>query len=137
MNITINYLAVLGATVASMVVGFLWYGPLFGKQWMKLMGFTKEHMDTVKAKGMSKMYVLTLIGSFVMAFVLAHFAKVWSATGVSGAWELAFWSWLGFIAPVMLGQVLWEGKSWKLYCLNVVYQLVNVFVIALVLVYWM
>lgn len=32
-------LAVVLAAVVSMIVGWLWYGPLFGKQWMALMGW--------------------------------------------------------------------------------------------------
>jgi hypothetical protein len=38
--ITINYLAVIAAAIAAVGVGVLWYGPLFGKEWMKLMGYT-------------------------------------------------------------------------------------------------
>ena len=33
--VEINYLAVLVAAIASMALGFLWYGPLFGNQWKK------------------------------------------------------------------------------------------------------
>jgi len=36
------YIPILIATIASFIFGFLWYGPLFGKQWMNLMGFTKK-----------------------------------------------------------------------------------------------
>jgi hypothetical protein len=35
----INWLGVLVATVIYMVLGALWYGPLFGKVWMKAMGW--------------------------------------------------------------------------------------------------
>ena len=48
MEIPINYLAVLAAAVSNMVLGFLWYGPLFGKTWSKLMGWgemTPEKMN--------------------------------------------------------------------------------------------
>jgi hypothetical protein len=49
MEVQVNYVAVLFAVVASMVVGFAWYSPvLFGKQWMKLMGLTKENMESAK-----------------------------------------------------------------------------------------
>ena len=36
-----------------MVIGFLWYGPVFGKMWIHLMDFTSEHMEAAKTKGMS------------------------------------------------------------------------------------
>jgi len=31
-------------------------------------------------------------------------------SGVSGGLMSVFWNWLGFIATVTLGAVLWEGK---------------------------
>lgn len=38
--VPINYLAVIVAAAASMIIGMIWYGPLFGKTWRSLMGFT-------------------------------------------------------------------------------------------------
>ncbi len=37
-----NWLAIAAAVVASLVVGFLWYGPLFGATWMAGNGITME-----------------------------------------------------------------------------------------------
>jgi len=46
MNFTaVNVLAILVVGVAYMVVGFLWYGPLFAKPWMKLVGMTQEDLQ--------------------------------------------------------------------------------------------
>src|SRR3989344_5945336 len=96
--VPINYLAVVAAAVASMAIGFVWYGPLFGKQWMALMGFTKESMNAAKAKGMSKSYALMTIGSLVMAYVLANglvFGNSYlNMYGVSAGLQGAFWYWL-------------------------------------------
>ena len=36
---SINYLAVLACAIVAMPVGFLWFGPLFGKTWARHMGF--------------------------------------------------------------------------------------------------
>ena len=36
----INFLAVLVGGVINMAVGFVWYGPLFGKLWLRLIGKT-------------------------------------------------------------------------------------------------
>jgi hypothetical protein len=30
---SINYLAILASAIVAMPVGFLWFGPLFGKAW--------------------------------------------------------------------------------------------------------
>ena len=132
----INYLAVLAAAVAYIVLGFLWYGPLFGKQWIKLMNFDKKKMSEMKNKGMGKTYVIMVVGTLVTSYVLAHFVDYLDAANVAGALTAAFWIWLGFVAPVQLGMVLWEGKPWKLYFLNAAYYLVNLAVMATILAVW-
>ena len=38
----INMTAILVATVANFILGFLWYTPLFGKAWAKEMGFNRD-----------------------------------------------------------------------------------------------
>ena len=138
--ITLNYLAVIGAAVASMIVGFVWYGPLFGKLWMKLSGITTADMESGKKKGMAKTYLLAFVGSLVMSYVLANFLVFASAyfneVSVKGGLITGFWSWLGFVAPVTLGSVLWEGKSWKLWFLNNAYYLVTLSVMGLILAAW-
>ena len=133
----INYLAVLVAAVASVVLGFLWYGPLFGKTWAQLMGFDKKKMAEAKKKGMPKQtWVLMILGTLVTSYVLAHFVDYLDAVNVAGALQAGFWLWLGFIVPVQLGMVLWEGKPWKLYILNVAYYLVNLSIMATILALW-
>ena len=138
--IPINYLAVLAAAVSSMVIGFLWYGPLFGKQWMAWSGMSAADKDKASSSGMGKSYALMLVGSLVMAFVLAHalvFASAYlDAAGVSAGLAAGFWNWLGFIAPVTLGSVLWDNKPWKLWVLNNAYQLVTLCVMGVILALW-
>ena len=133
--VSINYWAVLAATVAAIVVGFLWYGPLFGKTWMRLMGFDKKKMDKNMKKGMTKTYIIMVITSLVTSYVLAHFVK-YHGTTISDALQTAFWVWLGFIATIQIGIVLWEGKPWKLYFINTAHQLVNLAVMATILASW-
>lgn len=138
--VPINYLAVLVAAVSNMFLGFLWYGPLFGKQWIKLMNFDKKKMEQAKKKGMGKTYVLAFVGALVMAYVLSHaliFASAYLAvTGFSAGLMAGFWNWLGFVVPVMLGMVLWDGKPWKLYFINIGYYLVSLSVMGMILAVW-
>lgn len=136
----INFAAVLAATAASIALGFVWYGPLFGKPWMAIMGFTKDSMEKAKAKGMGKTYALMTLGSFLMAYVLAHsieFASVYTKTyGVSAGLMAGFWNWLGFVAPVQAGEQLWGGKPWKLFLINAGYQLSALLLIGVVIAAW-
>ena len=138
--VDINYLAVLVAAISNMVLGFLWYGPFFGKSWMKLMNLDKKKMEEAKKKGMGKTYALAFVGALVMAYVLAHaivFASAYlDVDGISAGLMAGFWNWLGFIVPVMLGMVLWDNKPWKLYFLNVGYYLVSLLVMGVILAVW-
>lgn len=140
MEININYLAVLVSAIASMVLGSLWYGPLFGKTWMSLSGKTEADLAAAKAKGMGKSYALMFIGSMVMSYVLAHgliFASAYTKTyGAQAGLMVGFWSWFGFIAPVSLGIVLWDNKPWKLWFLNNGYHLINLLIIGVILALW-
>lgn len=140
MEVPINYLAVILAAVVSMVLGFVWYGYLFKKQWIGLSGMTAEKMGNASSEGMAKHYTIAFIGSLVMAYVLAHslvFASSYfNAGGISAGLMVGFWSWLGFIAPVTLGTVLWDGKPWKLWILNNAYQLLLLLIMGVILVLW-
>lgn len=140
MGVPINYLAVFAGAVASMVLGWLWYGPLSGKRWMALSGTTPEKIEGAKASGMGKRYFVTFVGSLLMSYVLAHalvFASAYFKTGGASAGPMAgFWNWLGFIAPVTLGTVLWDGKPWTLWLLNNAYQLLTLLVMGVILALW-
>lgn len=37
--VPINYVAVVLAAVANMILGFVWFGPLFGKLWILTNGY--------------------------------------------------------------------------------------------------
>lgn len=136
MEITVNYAAVLVAAIASMFLGFIWYGVLFKNQWIALSGMTKQDMKRAKQRGMGKLYGINFVLTLVMSFVLAHFLQVMFVVDMAGALQLAGWIWLGFIAPVGAGSFLWEGKPFGFYVLNMAFHLVSIWVIAAILVSW-
>ena len=131
----INYLAVLVAAIASMALGMLWYGPLFGKLWMKLSGITPQSMKKMKLTPKAAM-TMGFIGTLVTAYVLSHFVDLLGVTTWSGAAQFAFWAWLGLVAPVQLGAYLWEGKPFKLFMLNTAYNLVVLIVMTGIVAVW-
>jgi hypothetical protein len=141
-EIPINYLAVLASAIAAMAIGFLWYGPLFGKTWSRLMGWgemTPEKMAEMQKKARPA-YAISFVGSLIMAYVLAHalvFASSYlNASGITAGLTAGFWNWLGFIVPVTIGSVLWDGKPWKLWCINAGYWLVLLLVMGAILALW-
>ena len=125
------YWDILIAAIVSMILGFTWFGPLFGKQWMKLMNITNKQMKDAKKKGMpSSTWIWMIISTLVTVSILSMFTAPYS---MGGAVRAAFWIWLGFIAPIQLGMVLWEGKPWALYFLTTSYYLINIIISALIL----
>lgn len=138
--VEVNYIAVFVSAFLSMILGTIWYGPLFGKPWMKMMGIKKEDMNGVSSSEMGKLYGIQFLGSVIMAFVLAHslvFAKSYlSLSGVQAGLQSGFWNWLGFIAPVTLGSVLWERRPWKLWLINNSYYLTLLAMMGVVLSVW-
>lgn len=138
--VPVNYFAILLCAVWAMIVGSIWYGPLFGKPWMKMMGFDKKSMKGVSSAEMSKLYIVQLVGSLLMAFVLSHalvFSSMYLGTsGVSAGIQTGFWNWLGFVAPVTVGSVLWEGKPWKLWFLNSGNYLATLLGMGVILALW-
>jgi magnesium-transporting ATPase (P-type) len=131
----INYLAVVLSAVSSMIIGFLWYGPIFGKTWAKMVGMTADKMEKTK-KDMPKTYGIMFTASLLMAYVLAHL--VWYAAPGSLtifiSVKTAVWAWLGFVATTMLTRFLFnpEKKPVRLLVIDSGYYLVNLIVMGVI-----
>lgn len=109
----LNYLAILLAVAAQFGIGFLWYGPVFGKLWGRIHGFDKLSKET-QQKMMGEMgpfYGLQLLVTVVTTVVLAIFINnlpSWNPYG------MAFFFWLGFVVPAQVSAVIFGGtpKEW-------------------------
>ena len=141
--ISVNYFAIFTCVALAMVLGFLWFGPLFGKRWAGHMG-----MADIEAPGgqqMAKSMALFALGNFLIVYVLVHSLKVWMASswGLSPdaepyvyALNGAMFTWLGFFVPLQIGRVAWEMKRWGLVAINASFDLTRLLVFSFVLVYW-
>jgi hypothetical protein len=138
---TINYLAVLACAVVAMPVGFLWFGPLFGKAWQRQMGFA----DRPDGGSMGKAMGIFFASNLLIAWVLAHSIKAWQASswGLSpdaAPWVYAlnagFFNWLGFFLPLQMNRVAWEMKRWGLVLINASFDLVRLILFGFILSYW-
>ncbi len=135
----LNFLAIFVAALAAFMIGFLWHGPLFGKQWIQMMNIPQSEVDAMKAKGMGPM-VPRMLGAlaqqFVIATVIALFARGLGAVGATSAVLLAVVIWFGFIATVLLNTVLWENRKMNLYLFSITYHLVSLVAVTLIVVLW-
>ncbi len=133
---TINLLAVLLAAVAYVAIGAVWYcDGVFGKVWRKLSGITKKTENKIK-KTMASSYFLAFLSSLIMSYILANAMILLGAETLLDGLSVAFWIWLGFVATLMLGGVLWEGKSPKLYLINSGQALLGMLIMGGILASW-
>ncbi len=131
----VNFLAVVAAAFAPMVIGAIWYGPLFGKPWMSAHGYTPERLEEMK-KGMGKAYGLSFVCYLVMATVLSILIAWLGAANLWTGVCLAFYCWLGFAATIGLTSHLFSDKKTAAYLIDVAYQLVYMLVMGAVLGAW-
>lgn len=137
MNIEVNYLAIIVAGIVATAIGFLWYSPLmFAKPWMKLMGYTAESIKKTQ-KEMGPWYGVSMLLSFVTAFVLSHVMALsqnfYNYSPLMTGLTSAFWMWLGFVMPVQATDTIFGGKKWKLFGINTGYQLATLLAMGIVL----
>jgi Protein of unknown function (DUF1761) len=135
----VNLWSVLGAAVATMVIGFLWYSPfLFAKPWMIAMGYDPE--DKAKLAAMQKsagpMYGISFVASLLSAFVLGKIIfNLAIATPLYGM-KVGLAVWAAFVMTVQLTDKLFGNRPWKLFFINTGYQLVCYLVAGAILGQW-
>ena len=64
----INWLILFISALVPIIVGFFYYGPLFGKSWMDVNGFKKEDLES---SNMAFMLGISIILSFLLALGLS------------------------------------------------------------------
>jgi hypothetical protein len=123
-EVSVSLLGVLVGMFVVQVIGHAWYGALFAKAWQKYMKITPAQVAAAKKKGMGKTIAVGFLSSFVMMFVLAHFLAYADAVSFSDVVGTVFWLWLGFMMPLQLGKVLYEGRPIGFFLLNTAYDFV-------------
>jgi hypothetical protein len=132
MNLGLDPIAVILAVVADMAIGMLWYSPfLFGNMWLKEM-----KMPKFEPKGGRKAMAFAVVSAAVTAIVLGLVLDWLGVTEVDRAIEVAFVLWLGFVATTASMDVIYEGKSLKLFVLMTSYKLLAMMAMAMVLTSW-
>ena len=68
-----NFYMLFVAALVPMIIGFVWYGPIFANAWMKEMGFTKESLEgTNMVKTLFICYVMSLLVAFALVPLVIH-----------------------------------------------------------------
>ena len=134
---SINYIAVILATLSSMVIGSIWYTPkVFGNYWMKAANVTPSG----NARDAIRPILLTLVVSFVTAWVLAGASFIsWDFYGGSffvNALVTGIILWAGFTAARFITHDAFDGRPTGLTVLNVAHEFVTIVIMAIIIGVW-
>lgn len=133
----INYWAVLLATLSSMVVGSIWYSRrVFGTYWLKAVGHTEESMR----KGAAFPLIITVVVSFITAWVLAGAADItwrfYAGSFFGNAVLTGIILWAGFTAARMITHDAFDRRPSGLTVLNLAHEFVTIVVMAIIIGVW-
>lgn len=157
----INFLAVIVASFTTLLVGFVYYHPkVFGRIWMEETGLTEEEL---KKENMLKIFGLTLVFSFLIAFIMQILTiHQFGAFGmIGGDMKFAtpsynafmaefgnafrsfkhgalhgFMTGLFFVFPILGINGLFEHKSWRYILVHAGYWLVSLTIIGGIICAW-
>ncbi|NIJ18728.1 hypothetical protein FHS95_000397 [Sphingomonas naasensis] len=115
----IHWLAILLAALAGFLVGGLWYGPLFGKAWMKARGITPE---SAAQANMPLIFGATFVLNLIAAFMLDHLYATYDAPmGLHYSLVVASIIGVGFIATSIGVNYLFSRQPRSLFLIDAGY----------------
>ena len=125
----INPLGSLLAILANMILGALWYSVLFGKAWMKAMGYKKEDLS-----GQNKAMLLAIVTAVIYALALNFIVANIGVDTIFKAVILAVIVWVGFIVPYALLGVAYEQRKMKVFLISTGYQGAGLVIMSILIV---
>jgi hypothetical protein len=127
----VNWLGVIVGTVVSMAMGALWYGPLFGQLWLKMIGKSEDELE---ADAMD--YVKTAVAAFIAMLVLNMAIIAFGASGFLAGLLVGAVTFIGFGATATYVYTTFEGPPEKVWLLYAAYQLVVYLIMGVVFAIW-
>lgn len=131
-NFHLNYAAVVVAAVLQCAIGMLWYGVFFKKSWSSLVGFKEGE----KPKGAVFATVSSFVASIILCFVLANVMLAVAKPAFMAGVSIGIVCWLGFMAPPLFAQHIYERRPANLFAINAAYWLIAMAVSGGVVAVW-
>ena len=109
-SISVNFLAIGAGAVLSMIIGSVWYGPIFGKKWMEINKVDPNDKEYIKKMQKSAMplYLVQFVLTVFQVLVLAHLV---ADTQIASGLERSLWIWAAFVIPTLAGASMWTSDS--------------------------
>ncbi len=107
------------SAVIQWLLGALWYGLIFRKSWRTLVGYAEDEKPKNAVFGM----IASFIACFLLSFVLIHIISWAGAVTFMGGSKLGIVCWVGFMAPPLFAQHIFERRRVNLFAINAGYWL--------------
>ncbi len=131
-NFGVNYLAVVVATIAAVLIGIVYYGIAgFGERLARLNGMTPR---TGPPSPMQ--FAVGIVVGLVNAWVLALLSLNLGGTSIADGVLLGVLVWLGCGATLKAAQVVFEGRSWNTWLISGVHDLLIQIAMAAIVTVW-
>jgi Protein of unknown function (DUF1761) len=131
-----NYLAVVVAALFGFILGWIWYTPLFGKQWMEARGVTEQQIADGQ-KNMARNMIAVAVGILIMAWALGTLASYLRlATWMQGL-KLGALAWFGFaFAMGLIDAVMTRGRKVTAFYIDAGYWLITLAAMGMIVTVW-
>lgn len=127
----INWLSIVVAAISAFLIGGIWYGPVFGRAWMKEFGYTEED---IKQRSIPRTFGLSLLLAFFAAFMLDLF--IGATADIIYGTMAGFFAGIGWVAAFLGILYLFEMRSAKAFVINGGYCVVSLTLMGLILGAW-
>ena len=133
---TINYLAVVVAAGVYFMMGSVWYSGLFGRAWLAEL---KKHNVTIHAPSTAQLrnkMIIAFVLNFITAVAVAWLVKMTESTTAMSGLMLGIVITIGFAATTIASMFNWEGRSVKLFLIDIGYPALGIIASAILLSVW-
>lgn len=136
-EVSINWLAVLVAVAITAVIGYLWYGPILGKKWLKLVKLNKKDLDKDWRLPMGVMLAMAFLQALIIKHIVVYTAYFYPETSnLSVGLLTGFWLFAGIALPIVLTTNLFARRPLHLSYIDAGYQLVTIGAVSTILAVW-
>lgn len=127
----LNWWAILVATAAAFALGYVWYGPVFGKAWLAALGKTEEEIQPSPTP-----FVVSFVAALATCIVVAALMGGLGLTGVANGAVLGLLTGVGFIAASMASDTAFCGWGWTLWAIQAGYRVAYSIIMGAIIGAW-
>jgi hypothetical protein len=134
-NIRLNWIAILGAAIASFLFEALWFSS-FMNAWLIGVGRTREWLMSAAGVSPALQYAVAIVCSIIAAAVLSICIQASGEQTARRGILCAAVIWFGFVATSWAKEYIFEVRSLQIFAINAGYFLFDLILIGTIVGAW-